>query len=157
MDRESAAIDSYVGNLHYTDHCRAKLLTQGKKLDKFNTVIKVKFPDYGNAIWVIPEYRRSEAAVAMMNHLMTVADGLGIEIYVEGTMFSTPLFLKYGFVIIGHPTMIFHRDNPTPEWARLVRELQAQPVSIVWRPKRGIYHEGETILPWAGKPRQLKL
>ncbi|KAI0006991.1 hypothetical protein F4779DRAFT_594148, partial [Xylariaceae sp. FL0662B] len=65
--------------------------------------------------------------------------------------------LRYGFVVIEHPTMVFQRDTPTSEWIELVRSVQSQPISIMWRPKGGDYAEGKTTLPWLGTARKAKL
>ncbi len=113
-------------------------------------------PD-GQGLWIIPEYRSSGAAAALMNHILAVVDNLCLESYLEGTIMSTALYLKYGFVVVVHPTLVFRREDPSPGWVKLVREMQAHPVSIMWRPKGGAYQEGKTILPWEGKAREYKL
>ncbi|RYP73133.1 hypothetical protein DL771_003769 [Monosporascus sp. 5C6A] len=112
---------------------------------------------YGQGLWVIPEYRHLGAAAALMDSWTSTVDGLGLESYLEGTSMSTPLYLNYGFIVISHPTMVFRRKNPSPDWVSLVRDMQAHPISIMWRPKGGVYVEGETVLPWQGKPREYKL
>lgn len=92
-----------------------------------------------------------------MDHWMATIDDLGLESYLEGTFMSTPIYLKHGFIVVAHPTMLFQRENPSPSWEKLVRDMQAHPISIMWRPKGGVYREGKTILPWKGKVRQYKL
>ncbi|PHH90387.1 hypothetical protein CDD83_3837 [Cordyceps sp. RAO-2017] len=112
---------------------------------------------YGHGIWVLPDYRRGGAAAAVMNHWIEAVDKLGLEAYLESTAMSTALYLKSGFAIVEHPTMLFRRADPSQDWRRLVRQLQAQPIGIMWRPQRGGYAEGQTVLPWKGKPRRFKL
>ncbi|KAI1214202.1 uncharacterized protein F4807DRAFT_118050 [Annulohypoxylon truncatum] len=112
---------------------------------------------YGQALWVLPEYRHTGVAAQFMDFFVKVVDKLGLEAYLEASSMSTSLYLKYGFVIIKYPTLVFHRDNPSPDWTRLVHDIQSHPISIMWRPKGGKYEEGKTILPWLGKPRQAKL
>ncbi|KAK7753106.1 hypothetical protein SLS62_004837 [Diatrype stigma] len=112
---------------------------------------------YGQGLWVIPEYRSSGAAAAVMDHWMTMVDDLYLESYLEGTFMSTPLYLKYGFIVVAHPTMVFRREDPSSGWVKLVRDMQAHPISIMWRPKGGVYQEGKTILPWEGNARESKL
>ncbi|KAI0169963.1 hypothetical protein GGR52DRAFT_552377 [Hypoxylon sp. FL1284] len=112
---------------------------------------------YGQALWVLPEYRRTGAAMQLMDYWTHKIDELGLEAYLEGSFMGIPLYLKQGFVLVEHLTMVFHHDKPSPDWIRLVRDLQSRPVSIMWRPIDGKYAEGRTVLPWLGKPRQAKL
>ncbi|KAF3067452.1 putative gnat family protein [Daldinia childiae] len=113
---------------------------------------------YGQALWVIPEYRHLSATACGMDYWIRRIDELGVESYLEGSSLSTSLYLKHGFIIIGYPTMVFHhKDKPSADWTKLVHDIQAHPVSVMWRPKGGVYKEGETVLPWQGKPRQAKL
>ncbi|KAI1453655.1 hypothetical protein F4805DRAFT_442650 [Annulohypoxylon moriforme] len=112
---------------------------------------------YGQALWILPEYRNSGAAAQVLDNFVGLIDKLGLEGYLEGSSMSTSLYLKYGFVAIKYPILIFHNDNPSPDWIRLVHDIQSHPISIMWRPKGGNYVEGKTILPWLGKPRQTKL
>lgn len=93
----------------------------------------------------------------MLEFAVTESDKLGVEFFLEGTIFSTPGCLRIGFIIIGWTNMVFARQNPSKDWKRLVHQLQAHPTSIMWRPKHGLYVEGETVLPWTGKVRDAKL
>jgi hypothetical protein len=84
-------------------------------------------------------------------------DKLGLETFLEGTSLSTPGLLGVGFIVITWTNMVFRRENPSAHWKRLVHNIQSHPISILWRPRLGRYIEGETILPWTGKPREAKL
>ena len=50
--------------------------------------------------------------------------------------------------------MHFKKSSPGEEWIRLVKQLEENPISIMWRPAGGKYVEGETVVPWEGAPRK---
>jgi hypothetical protein len=106
---------------------------------------------------VLREYRSTGVARQLIEFGISEVDKQGLECFLEGTVFSTPGLLRVGFVVVGWTNMVFARRNPSKDWKRLVNELQAHPVSILWRPKMGGYIEGETVLPWTGKVRDAKL
>lgn len=92
-----------------------------------------------------------------MDYWTSKIDSLGIEAYLEASSLGSGLYLQYGFVVVEHPTLIFHSENPSTDWLGLVRDIQSHPIAIMWRPKGGKYVEGRTIIPWLGKPRAHKL
>ncbi|KAF2258846.1 putative GNAT family acetyltransferase [Lojkania enalia] len=112
---------------------------------------------YGQSIFVLPDYRNAGVANQILEYCADVADKLGLECFVEGTVFSTPVLMLQGFIVIGWTNMIFTRRNPSRDWERLVHDIQSHPIGILWRPKMGKYVEGETVLPWTGKVREAKL
>lgn len=99
-----------------------------------------------------------------MDFFLDQADSLSLECYLEGSELGTPLYLQKGFVLLERPVMSFcyypsgdQKDARSDEWDRLVRELHVEPIAIMWRPVKGEYEEGKTVLPWMGKPRMAKL
>lgn len=40
---------------------------------------------------------------------------MGLETVGEGTVFSTPTFLRHGFVVIAWTNMVFQRQNPSDD------------------------------------------
>ncbi|KAK9786401.1 putative GNAT family acetyltransferase [Seiridium cardinale] len=112
---------------------------------------------YGQALWVLPAYRRTGAASAVMRHWTSAIDDSGLEAYLEGSSMSTPLYRKHGFIVVERLALTFHRDDPSPDWQALVRDMQSQPISIMWRPEGGQHTEGKTVLPWLGRARETKL
>jgi hypothetical protein len=111
----------------------------------------------GNALWVEPEYRTQSVGDALVTFCLQQIDEFDLEVFMETTRLSTGIALFHGFIIVGHTNMIFQAANPSPRWKRLVHDLQTNPISIVWRPVKGRYVEGETILPWEGQARAVKL
>lgn len=108
-------------------------------------------------MFVLPDYRATGVATLMLDFCIKEVDKLGLEIFLEGTIFNTPGLLRQGFIVVGWTNMIFRRRKQSEDWTRLVHDLQAHPIGILWRPRQGAYVEGETILPWTGRVRQAKL
>ncbi|KAH5466269.1 hypothetical protein HBI55_245870 [Parastagonospora nodorum] len=120
--------------------------------------VERKWPNSdGQCLFVLLEYRSTGVAKQLIDSGIIEADSLGLEVFLEGTTFSTPGLLRVGFIVIGWVNLVFARRNPSKDWTRLVNELQSHPISIMWRPRLGRYIEGETLLPWTGKTRNAKL
>ena len=112
----------------------------------------------GCALWTLPEYRKYGVGNLVGQHFTELIDRLGLECYLEGSPIGTPLYQKYGFVVVDFPIMRFKAyAHPRNEWKQMVRELQATPISIMWRPIKGVYEEGKTALPWESEPQRAKL
>lgn len=99
-----------------------------------------------------------------MDFFLKQADSLSLECYLEGSEMGAPLYLQKGFVLLEVPVLSFryypsegHKGSRSDEWDRLVRGLQAEPIAIMWRPVKGEYEEGRTVLPWVGTARLAKL
>lgn len=91
----------------------------------------------GNALWVLPAYRNSQAGRTLLEYAIAEIDRLGLELLIEGTYISTPLYLQYGFTVVGYVNFVFDHHSSSAEWKRLVRDLQAHPISLLWRPPHG--------------------
>lgn len=55
---------------------------------------------------------------------------------------SVSLYQQHGFRVLQRLNMVFHRNNPTQDWLDLVQDMQAHPVTIMWRPKGGVLERG---------------
>ncbi|KAL4912935.1 hypothetical protein BDW62DRAFT_206010 [Aspergillus aurantiobrunneus] len=124
----------------------------------------------GTALFILPAYRSQGAAHAIMEHLVARWDELNLEAYMEGTEFSTPIVRRYGFVHVAKhelgSTMRAYakkRREDKPGWGQnakvdaTIEAIDEVSVTILWRPKKGLYVEGVTVLPWEGAPRGQKL
>ena len=80
-----------------------------------------------------------------------------LESYAETTHLSRRLLERCGFVAVAYTEVKCPRANPSENLKRLVRNLQQNPLCIMWRPAGGGYVEGKTILPWEGQPRRARL
>ena len=103
-----------------------------------------------------PDYRNRGAAGLLVQWGTEQADKLGIEAYVEGSYLGRSVYERYGFVMMHVAEMKFHNESPGEEWSRLVKDLQANPVAIMWRPVGGKYVHGKTVVPWEGAPRKVR-
>lgn len=112
----------------------------------------------GNALWALPKYRSRGATELIMDEFVRHMDALGMEGYLEATEMGFALYQRYGFVAIARPRMRFseHKERST-QGRRLIHEVQAHPVWIMWRPAGGEYRDGETVLPWEGRAKRIKL
>ena len=71
----------------------------------------------------------------------------------EGSYLGRRVYETYGFAVM-HIAENFETALPGEDWVRLVNDLQANPVAIMWRPAGGKYLTGEAVVvPWEGKPR----
>jgi hypothetical protein len=127
----------------------------------------------GTALWVIPTYRSQGASEVIFDYLKAIWDKLDLEAYMEGTVFSSSIAVKYGFLRIAKHVPKFggriktddhqkeNRRLKHAEYNRIVSDIQANPVTILWRPKhskRNEYLQRVTaIFPWEKKPRLNKL
>ena len=57
------------------------------------------------------------------------------------------MYERYGFAMMHLAEMKFDDESPGEEWWRLVKDLQANPAAIMWRPIGGRYVHGETVVP----------
>lgn len=112
---------------------------------------------------MIPEYRRKGGAEAVMDFFLNRADSLSLECYLEGSEMGAPLYLQKGFLLLEYPVLSFryypseNQESRSDEWDPLVRKLQEEPIAIMWRPIKGEYEKGKTVLPWVGNARLAKL
>lgn len=135
-----------------------------------------------NGFWVLPKYRSKGAGQAIFDYLTPIWDRLNLEVCGEATVFSATLAKRHGFITIGKHVPKFpeyrqhdladgserrHRKETKDgisesEWNRIVQDVQANPLTIFWRPK---YSEREKYLdrddqgtfPWEIQPRLNKL
>lgn len=95
----------------------------------------------GTALWILPIYRSQGVGRCVFDWIVKKWDILGLEAYMEGTVFSTPMALQYGFVAIAKHVPTFGNDkNRSAKWHQLVADIRANPVTILWRPKKGNKH-----------------
>lgn len=125
-------------------------------------VLKIK--TVGTALWTLPQFRSQGAADLMFKYMVDIWNDLDLEAYMEGTVFSTSIALRSGFVRIAeHEVASIMRSYGqkyicTQNANRIVELLGQHSVSILWRPKKGKqYVDGVTVLPWEGEARKCKL
>ncbi|KAI9737631.1 MAG: hypothetical protein M1818_005635 [Claussenomyces sp. TS43310] len=104
---------------------------------------------YLNIIFTHPDYRRKGAADLIMEWGIQKAESMGVEMWLDATIYGIPLYKKYGFVVV-HENAISPIDNADEEWRRIAEDLGPMTMWQMWRPVGGNYEEGKTIRPWEG-------
>lgn len=95
-----------------------------------------------------PDYRRQGAADLMMDWGIKKAKEMGIEMWLDATIYGIQLYKKYGFVVIKENSLDPKNDEPNAEWKILEDELTPMTMWPMWRPSTGPYEEGKTVFPW---------
>lgn len=85
------------------------------------------------------DYRRQGAADLMMDWGIKKANEMGVEMWLDATIYGIQLYKNYGFV---------KNHEPNAEWKRLEEELTPMTMWPMWRPATGPYEEGKTVFLW---------
>ena len=77
------------------------------------------------------------------------AEEIGVEMWLDATVYGVPLYKKHGFVVVNENVIAPESEKPDDEW-RKVEEILKPPMTLwqMWRPAGGKYVEGETVRPW---------
>ena len=100
-------------------------------------------------LFVHPEHRRRGAARQLVEWGVHEADRLGLETFIEATDDGKPLYEACGFTYMSTNYWESVKRNPSKKWIELSEYFQT-PIHnyLMWRPKGGIFVEGETVVPW---------
>lgn len=101
-----------------------------------------------------------------MNWGVNRADILRVQSFIEATEVGKRLYERYGFVLVSIDTVDTNTPNPSEDWKDMDRRFKPIPWWVgqawrdisrlltvfdrycMWRPVKGDYDEGKTILPW---------
>ena len=100
-----------------------------------------------NIIFTHPHYRRKGAGDLIMQWGLKKADEMGVEMWLDATVYGIPLYKKYGFRIVHENTLHPKTDKPNDEWKKIEGELKTMTMWQMWRPIGGKFEEGKTIQP----------
>ena len=78
-------------------------------------------------------------------------DSRGLEACLEATVFSRPVLVKHGFVPVRNAKLNLANEAGSEQWNRMAKDLERVSICIMWRPRGGVFREGETVIP--GKER----
>jgi hypothetical protein len=86
----------------------------------------------------------------MMEWGIQKAKEMGVEMWLDATIYGIPLYKKHGFIIVNENSLDPKTDKPNPdaEWKKLEDELVPMTMWQMWRPASGPAEEGNTVLPW---------
>lgn len=101
-------------------------------------------------VFTHPDYRRQGVAQKILDWGIKKADELGLEIFLEATPPSKPLFEKQGFVVIKENITTPETDDPddAKRWKEMEEKVGPLNFWLMWRPVGGNYEEGKTVKPW---------
>jgi hypothetical protein len=77
------------------------------------------------------------------------AKEMGVEMWLDATVYGIPLYKKHGFVVVNENSIDPKMEKPDAEWKKLEEELVPMTLWQMWRPASGPYLEGTTVFPWA--------
>ncbi|KAK5996391.1 hypothetical protein PT974_01725 [Cladobotryum mycophilum] len=100
-----------------------------------------------NVIFTHPDYRRQGAADLIMDWGIKKADDMGLEMWLNATVYGVPLYEKHGFVVVEENHVHPIKENPDEEWKKAEEALTPITVWAMWRPIGGKYEQG-TPKPW---------
>ncbi|KAL4959308.1 putative GNAT family acetyltransferase [Aspergillus stella-maris] len=109
-----------------------------------------------NIAFTLPPYRRQGLATLFMDWGLQRADERGLEAWLDASEFGAPLYEKYGFRKIGvNPVRpVPGRELSEEEkevWEQCERDLLPIDYTVMWRPVKGVFVDGETKVPVMGK------
>jgi len=103
---------------------------------------------YLNIIYTHPDYRRQGAADMIMEWGIKKAAEMGVEMWLDATIYGIPLYEKHGFVVVNENNFVPVEEGRDGEWDKIKRELVPMTMWQMWRPKEGRFEEGVTKKPW---------
>ncbi|TVY18265.1 hypothetical protein LARI1_G005073 [Lachnellula arida] len=106
---------------------------------------------YLNIIFTLPAYRRQGAADLIMDWGTKKAKEMGVEMWLDATIYGIPLYKKHGFVVVSENSLDPKSDKPNEEWKKIEEELTPMTMWPMWRPASGPYEEGKSVVPSVGE------
>ncbi|KAI1347670.1 hypothetical protein F5Y01DRAFT_294503 [Xylaria sp. FL0043] len=100
-------------------------------------------------IFTKPTYRRRGVAQQFLSWGMRKADEMGVEMFLDATAVGKPLYEANNFVCIKENIVSpdLGTETPVGAWKELESQVGEIPFYLMWRPVKGRYVEGETVLP----------
>jgi len=143
---------------HPDDHSEAYWFPEGGQrdfvtncLERFDAPRQRMAPRpqlYLNIIYTHPDYRRQGAGDMIMDWGIKKAEEMGVEMWLDATIYGIPLYKKHGFVVVNENNLVPETDETDEEWMKIKEELAPMTLWQMWRPKDGKYEEGVTQKPW---------
>ena len=94
-----------------------------------------------NIIFTHPDYRREGAGDLILEWGIRKADQMGVEMWLDATVYGVPLYKKHGFEVINENKLHPETENPDDQWRKIEHELMPITLWQMWRPIGG-KHEG---------------
>jgi GNAT superfamily N-acetyltransferase len=110
--------------------------------------LTLQSPDL-NIIFTHPDYRRQGIADIILKWGIEKAEAMGVEMWLDATVYGVPVYQKHGFVIVHQNNLAPTTTHPSAEWKEIAERLEPMIMWQMWRPVGGRYEEGKSIRPWA--------
>ncbi|ATZ57210.1 hypothetical protein BCIN_14g03700 [Botrytis cinerea B05.10] len=79
---------------------------------------------YLNIIYTHPEFRRQGVADMIMKWGIEKAKEMGVEIWLDATVYGVPLYKKHGFAVVNENNLVPEPiDEPDEEWTKIATSL----------------------------------
>ncbi len=75
-------------------------------------------------------------------------DGLGLESFIEATDSGKRLYASCGYRTVKRVSVNMDRADPSAEWKKLSEQLLPIGYTAMWRPREGIWKDGEPESTW---------
>ena len=75
-------------------------------------------------------------------------DSLGLEGFIEATDSGKGLYAKCGYRSVKKVSVNVDRADPSAEWKELSGQLMPIEYTAMWRPRQGIWRDGEPQSTW---------
>ena len=97
---------------------------------------------------VYQRFQRRGIGRLLMDWGLAKMDDLGLESFIEATGFGKGLYMKCGYRSVQEVSVNMDRVEPSVEWERLSKQLMPIGYTAMWRPKNGVWTEGEPESTW---------
>ncbi|PQE25900.1 hypothetical protein CJF30_00000642 [Rutstroemia sp. NJR-2017a BBW] len=102
-----------------------------------------------NIIYTHPDFRRMGLGDMIMNWGINKAKDMGVEMWLDATVYGVPLYKKHGFVVVNENSLSPEATGEvSEEWKKIDKELSPMTMWQMWRPAGGPFQEGVTTKPW---------
>lgn len=101
-----------------------------------------------NIIFTHPNYRRQGVGDLIMKWGTQKADAMGVEMWLDATVYGVPLYKKHGFIVVHENDIGPKSDDPSEEWKEIADRLAPMTMWQMWRPVGGKYVGGNLVRPW---------
>ena len=97
---------------------------------------------------VYPEFQRRGVGRLLMEWGLAKIDGLGLESFIEATDSGKGLYARCGYRSVKKVSVNVDRADATAGWKELSVQLMPIGYTAMWRPREGIWRDGEPQSTW---------
>ena len=97
---------------------------------------------------VNPDFQKRGLGRLLMEWGLAKMDGLGLEGFIEATDSGKGLYAKCGYRFVEEVSVNVDQADPSAEWKKLSGQLMPIGYTAMWRPKEGIWKDGEPHSTW---------